>query len=503
MAHADMNIPGAWPEQPRAFGAPEPPQRPDAMREVPWSRWSSSYAARLDDKKTGFDTKLFDPNDADAYRLGPPSEMPDYHQIIEKYGLQVLEAAGFLNHKVEAVSGDITGRLAFAQWRNPCLDVDQWIHPVLRSEMWINVTDRQYSLMKPALLLASAILDDPVTLNYFHALSMPAASMDTISHISRGLIANCKIMTIPETLSPEQQQAVYKKLCNMRNFTHWGFERSGVIDGMGYTEPLINGAGNYIPATKPRTMQSKIRLRTEYIRVLEDYAAIADPEDESYNRIYEDSYTMAGIHPSRRPPISHVSAIYRTGLSLAATMLHELTHAFTMAYFETTRSKILDNPCEPWVRGDRANEQGWAFENYAFGGVVYPYMIGIPPIHHDFVSYLQHIAAPFGLWTSQQWDVWMSNEGDFCQTMDFDRQDDDEEWPENRVYPVPQAWTQWLYSDDLWKDQIHRYGLSVIKVPKLRDWEVPIRCTGDIGYWQTGEDRWNTGEKIFWSQNWT
>ncbi|KAH0029796.1 hypothetical protein KCU78_g3238, partial [Aureobasidium melanogenum] len=374
---AYTNIPGAWPEQPRNFGAPRPPQKPAfIMRDKHWSEFSSRYAAKLNKNKNGFDVKLFDPNDATAHKLGPPSQMPDYPHLIEKYGLQVLDAAGFLNHKAVLTS-------------------------VFRSEMWVNLTDRQYSLIKPASLIASAVLDDPLTLNHFHALSVPAASMDTISHVSSTLTADCKIMDIPDTLSPNQQRAVFRKLCAMRNLTHWRFENDDTKEGMAFTDPITNAAGQYIVATEPQTAQSSIMIRTVYLRVLEYYAASVDPDNESYSRIIDDTYMMAGIHTSRRAPINHISAIYRTGYLLAATLLYEFTHAFAMAYFEVPLTSALDNVYEPWVRGNRANEQGWAFENYTFGGVINPHVVQGPPMDPHFTGCLQYFAAPFGFSTLQ------------------------------------------------------------------------------------------------------
>lgn len=242
-----------------------------------------------------------------------------------------------------------------------------------------------------------------------------------------------------------------------------------------------------------QTAQSRIRLRTEFLRVLENYAASVDSDDESYSRIIEDTYMMAGIDTSRRAPINHTSAIYRTSFFLAMTLLHEFTHAFAMAYFEIPHTQALDNVYEPWVRGDRANEQGWAFENYTFGGVVNSHVIDVPPMHPDFTGYLQSIVAPFGFHTLQQWDIWMQKSGDFGHVMDWDRKDD-QDLPPKRVFPVPQAWVQWLCSDDLWKDQVHRFGFSVVKVPKLQEWGVVYRCEGEIGINRTGEDRWNTGQ---------
>lgn len=236
----------------------------------------------------------------------------------------------------------------------------------------------------------------------------------------------------------------------------------------------------------------------EFLQVLESHAASVDPDDESYSRILEDTYMMAGIHPSRRAPINHISAIYRTGYFLASILLHEFTHAFSMAYFEVDRTQA--KPYEPWVRGNRANEQGWAFENYIFGGVVNPNVIEIPPMHPRFAMYLQCIAAPFGFFTQQEWDVWCMNNG-YAHVMDSDRQVG-QALPPNRVFPVPQAWVHWLFSDDLWKNQVHRFGLSAVKVPKLQEWGVTFRWEGAIGNYRTGEDRWNTGKVRNCKPNW-
>jgi hypothetical protein len=76
--------------------------------------------------------------------------------------------------------------------------------------------------------------------------------------------------------------------------------------------------------------------------------------------------------------------------------------------------------------------------------------------------------------------------------MDSDRRDDDDQ-PVKLVYPVPQAWTQWLLSDDCWAEHVARYGLQTIKVPKLENRRLPMYPIAKIGNNGTGEHRWNTG----------
>ncbi|KAG9851580.1 hypothetical protein KCU98_g5854, partial [Aureobasidium melanogenum] len=492
----------AEPHLPRQFDGPDPPQKPPYIFEKRWSKFSSRLTAKLKSNKTGFDVRLSVFSNSTAYKLGPPSKVPDYPHHVEKYGLQVLEAAGFLNHKDEGMSGKINGRCAFEAWRNPSHspDLQKRIHHVWRWQQWAGITPHQYSLMTPALLLASAILDDPVTLSYFYALAMPSDSMDTVSHATKGLTADCKVLKIPDVLPDGEVWGTSLNVDLMAIYIRdWGFDKN--LEGAyGYTAKYKDSNGNYPKGSKPNTFSTYVRLQSSFMDILEYFEAGQKSDDDRYSRIFDDLQTMAGIPSTHRAPISHASAIYRTYFVLAQTLLHEFAHAFSLAYFE--RRETDNGPCDPWVPGNRANEQGFAFENYVFGGVVVPPRLSIIPMSAAFAEGLQSVAAPLGFQTSRQWDVWWCN-GHMppFAVMDQDRKDD-EDWPDDRLYPVPQAWTQWLFSDELWTDHIHRYGLQAVKVPKLQAWEIRSHDTGELGWNRTGEDRWNTGKKRKWTQNW-
>ncbi|KAG9663492.1 hypothetical protein KCU64_g1278, partial [Aureobasidium melanogenum] len=489
------------------FNTLHPPRKPPYIPERRWSKFSSRLRAKLNDDKTGFDVKLAVFSDSTAYKLGPPSSVPDYPHHLEKYGMQVLEAAGFLNHKDEGTSGKINGRWAFEAWRNPdhSPDLQKRIHVVWRWQEWVNITPHQYSLMTPALLLASAILDDPVTLNYFYALAMPADSMDTVSHASKGLMADCKIMKIPDVLPAGEEWAAYLNVYLASMYIRsWGFE-----DGLGcfaYTARSQDSNGNYEKAYRPNTSRTYVRLDSTFLSVLEYFEAGQNSNEDKYSRIFDDLQAMAGIPTTNRAPISHTSAIYRTYFLLAQTLLHEFAHAFSLSYFERPNSEGGPSD-DPWFPGDRANEQGFAFENYVFGGVVETSILSIPPMSTAFADGLQSVVAPFGFQTNRQWDVWYENpknpDPKFVApaVMDSDRKIG-ERLPADRLYPVPQAWTQRLFSDELWTDHIHRYGLQAVKVPKLPDWEICVYPDSEIGNHGTGEDRWNTGEEREWTQWW-
>jgi hypothetical protein len=243
----------AEPHLPRQFDAPYPPQKPPYIFEKRWSKFSSRLTAKLKSNKTGFDVRLSVFSSSTAYKLGPPSKVPDYSHHIEKYGLQVLEAAGFLNHQDEGVSGKINGRCAFEAWRNPdhSPDLQKRIHPVWRWQQWAGITPHQYSLMTPALLLASAILDDPVTLSYFYALAMPPDSMDNVSHATTGLTADCKVLKIPDVLPDGELWGTSLNVDLMAIYIRdWGFDKN--LEGAyGYTTKYKDSNGKYPKGSKP------------------------------------------------------------------------------------------------------------------------------------------------------------------------------------------------------------------------------------------------------------
>jgi hypothetical protein len=169
------------------------------------------------------------------------------------------------------------------------------------------------------------------------------------------------------------------------------------------------------------------------MQILEYWDRAEKTDIDDNNTLFEDIRKMAGI-PEWEMNMNQTSAFYHTHVLLAATIVHEFTHAFVMAYFARSSR---DDPREPWAPGNRCNEQGYAFENSTLGGVLWPSKVGIPPMSFEFFD-LQNALAPFGFYTTLQWDVWEFNtEGDYYSTMDSDRRDDDE--PVKLVYPVPRA----------------------------------------------------------------
>jgi hypothetical protein len=256
ISHIDMDVnmsdaqPEAapQPDQPRGYNVPNPPILPidaDDQGNLIFKHWADEqekYTTRLGEDGSWFEVRELNEDDPTGmarrfegdwpkmYPLGPPSKTPDYHPILEKYGLKVLNAVGFINstQPYPDITLGPSGRLQTAFWRNMACDPQERMHPVFRCEMWRGITADDYEVLRPSLNLASAVLDDPTVLNYFFALMQPADTMDTVVDPDTGI--TCKVIDIPDTLTDEQQYVTYAAICAMRDYTSSNAQWSSASD---------------------------------------------------------------------------------------------------------------------------------------------------------------------------------------------------------------------------------------------------------------------------------
>jgi hypothetical protein len=59
------------------------------------------------------------------------------------------------------------------------------------------------------------------------------------------------------------------------------------------------------------------------------------------------------------------------------------------------------------------------------------------------------------------------------------------------MYPVVQEWFQRMFSDGMWMDEVKRFGMQAVKMPKPKMWDVMFWDRTTRGNWGTGEERWN------------
>jgi hypothetical protein len=208
---------------------------------------------QMDIAKFG-DEEVPDENDTSywppKYALGPPNETKGVWQgVLSKWDFPILEKAGFINYypKAEDVYMKPLGRLA--DRRNPDKKTTKLIHPVLRRDMWRDIEDDEYRVMEPAILLATAILDDPATLAFFHAV----ADLNSMTEFDDATHGKCKVVSVPDTLTGEQEVEVFEKLLAMRNWTTWNVKPTLEmlnIGGYGVTRPRKNSKGIDVVASK-------------------------------------------------------------------------------------------------------------------------------------------------------------------------------------------------------------------------------------------------------------
>lgn len=117
-------------------------------------------------------------------------------------------------------------------------------------DMFHNINDHGYKLILPAILLASAGLDDPTTLNFFYGV------WATEQHTSfwRPDLGNSTIVHVPDSLSEEKQRETQEKILALRNWASWHFVHPSQLVEIGagaLTRPVRDDNQDFVPAPAP------------------------------------------------------------------------------------------------------------------------------------------------------------------------------------------------------------------------------------------------------------
>ncbi|KAI4716848.1 hypothetical protein E4T48_06978 [Aureobasidium sp. EXF-10727] len=440
----------------RTYTAMDPPRLPPwtnikgTPHETNWKQHSWRYTARKDAIGTGFEVRPLGIDEFDGYEvpdwnnmfywpakyaLGPPTQEPKWHALLDKWGFPVLEKAGFLRYDAPEEDEYMApiGRLAKA--RNPSGDDDKLIHPVLRREMWKDINDEEYGLLEPALLLASALLDDPATLTFLYAVADVKAMtefQDTVHGVG-------KVVSMPTTLTNAQQTAVFEKILAMRSWMTWNFapQRDMLADNAyGLTDWRKDANDEKMRASSQDCYQSEVFLCQTFLDVLQRYEDDFSNGTSTHKESLEAWLDRANVPASRRPKVIDATSAYdRTNFFLADTIVHEFAHAFNGAYFPLPDTTA---PSEPWIQGNRSNEMGSAFMSYLLGGEPY--------------------SMPY----------YSKDEGERTTTADRDQA----LATEQVFYPVPQKWVWNMGTQETWLHQVPRFGMAVLRLPRLEDWAI-------------------------------
>ncbi|KAG9693611.1 hypothetical protein KCU95_g6407, partial [Aureobasidium melanogenum] len=471
----------------RSYTAIDPPRLPHSTiingepHLTDWHQHSWRYTARKDPNSTGFEVRQLHIDTFDGYevpdwnnmfywppkyKLGPPTNDADWHGIVAKWGFPILEKAGFLNYcpSDEDDYAEPIGRLA--RVRNPDMDDDMRIHPVFRRDMWCGIDDEEYQLLEPALLLASALLDDPGTLAFFYAIS----DLESMTEFEDEVHGKCKVATVPATLSNAQETEVCRKIFAMRDWLEWKFAplpEMVKVNAMALTDWRDDKHGNRLKASNEHCYQSTIYVCRTFLDILQRYDDDFSNDTNNHRQALEAYLDTANVSKSRRPKqIDPVSAYERTIFQLADTIVHEFCHAFNGAYFPNRNDGA---PTEPWIQGNRSNELGHALIVHLLGGdpsAMLRYS------DSQIKEFEQGCSIPFGFWFSKQWDLWR-DKADVEKTTTADK---DEAFNTAQVfYPVPQKYIHNMSTKETWVHQVPRYGLAALRLPRLEEWAITQR----------------------------
>lgn len=185
--------------------------------------------------------------------------------------------------------------------------------------------------------------------------------------------------------------------------------------------------------------------------------------------------------------IDIASAVERTHYLLAETLLHEFAHAFIAAWHVPT-----GEPGEPWINGNRSNEAGFAFTHFIMGGCPEGLSQYLPPMDRD-EDHRQRLCAPFGMYFAKKWDQWEvgSLPGGKGPTRVMTVGKDQAFNTPHTLYPVLQRFVHDLSTKETWEQQVPRYGLRTLQLPRFDDWAVHrLNDLRRKGIWSTGQNRW-------------
>ncbi|THY07309.1 hypothetical protein D6D02_07263 [Aureobasidium pullulans] len=457
MAHPDVSM-GGTNAGSSTFSIPHAPKFPDGnLRDT-----ARDFGARENPDGNSFEVRPIDPDDLTGegrlspddfpiqYRLGPPCKSMGWSEVVHKWGLQMLERAGFLN--VDVLLADDWYMSPFGKFA--------------AKDLWHKTTDTDYDLMRPALILASAFLDDPTTLCLFHAMAVPADQMTTFLDPKLGW---CKRLDVPATLSDDQQIVTYHKICMMRQYMsiYWEtFDNQGKYGAVAYTKPQL---GRPV-ATGPNTNKSSICMSRVYLEVMERYKNRST--DSTFEAYFDGILDNAGVPENRRPrKIDLDSAALRATLMFASYLLHEFAHAFCKAYVERPPERPPTTWArEPWLADNRSNELGLAFTDAIFGGVPTSTVFRHKDSNTPEEGYAQCYYAPFGLHFPRKWKQWSTKTKPDEGLLEQGKQDD--LTAPMTFYPIAQQQVVDMFDEEKWNNDVLRNGIGALRFKAHREWAV-------------------------------
>ncbi|KAI9747447.1 MAG: hypothetical protein M4579_007463 [Chaenotheca gracillima] len=332
------------------------------------------------------------------------------------------------------------------------------LHPIFNRHLFGSISDGYWSLIQPALKLATKLITNSAAMPFWHAiLCGPLMRLpdDPLPHpppssLFSRLPASEKNPTRAKgdaagALTGEQVVATLSTLGLYRDMIEWRFcELPGWICGQSQRSMKAHPLGGN---------GCNVKLNFRYLAALE-------PSDI---HTYTD-HSGVTLPPTRYGPRTP-SRMLRISFALAITLCHELAHAIWMGrsgplfpYGAGTppHSHPLQPsplpPCEyePYFEDDKLTELGYAWEQTAFGGRIYSFS---NDFSCQFGIYFER--WPPGADASLEWGAALAS---ICRG------------PPDRAHTthwlVPMTHVRALFTNSFWEEDLMRHGSNGLKYPR-------------------------------------
>ncbi|KAI4725456.1 hypothetical protein E4T49_06774 [Aureobasidium sp. EXF-10728] len=303
---------------------------------------------------------------------------------------------------------------------------DTHFHPIFRRKNFPTTDDYDYELLKPVLKVATDLLSSFETLGFFKGLykaqSFPGTPKEQ-KRLGKGMLYKFR----PETVvSWEDAVDTIRHLRELGEHVTWKFndELSGAFGALMRTYSLKK---------KPIFPKEHVSFKPQGLIAM----------SKRFRNALEPKHRVDELHPE----FGQAAADLRTRFYTAVTMIHEVAHAFYMAY--SPSQEVIHH--EAFMNDGHVAELGYALTKHLFGAAIN--VIGGNP---------EHMGVPFGLY--------------FYDWPDSDNKIDKYKAryslaragvTTHTYYILPMSHILKILHPQFWNDEALRYGaVSSLRLPK-------------------------------------
>ncbi|KAK4971231.1 hypothetical protein LTR28_013391 [Elasticomyces elasticus] len=362
----------------------------------------------------------------DSSALGRPWHNND--SVLLKIRLDWIHQNGYTRIPDISINRIVRDALSDHQYNNFMIADRIPIHPLLRYEQWIGLSVTDFTILLPALKLATRFLDEPSILPYYRGLLHgPRQRIHApVAERTYGRELQMFDTEYDQSKAADPLVGLRAQERQTQDDNTWA-SIFDCVKSPGGRLPGINGDS---------TMGSIIYLDSDYLTTIRPLWPGGDRATKAY--------TSAMYHKSA---ILDECSLLRTYFHLAKTLVHELCHAMKRASTPNSfADPLVGEPFEPFFRDYRIAELGNTWESIIFGGIIHP------------LGY--HVSAPHGLGIENWPGILNAN----TRGGELER-GSATKW---RVgcgtrYLVPMPWIHSLFTREFWDNEVVRFGLGAFK----------------------------------------